>query len=205
MNDKKVWLTLGVYILTLIIMIIGATFAYFSSIKTSFVTGVNDVNSATMEILSYRSEGPIKIDAGDLNFGYGMDSLSSSSVTTAELRAGSEKVTHHYNLKLVIESNDFIYSISNNNAELLLKITDPNGEELTVVPDLNYKSYENNSGFDITNKEGTFNIVNNYEITTDDIITQSWNSELTFVNYLDNQDNNKGKSLIGRLVIETVD
>ena len=205
MKNKKLWLTIGVYVITFVVMIMGATFAYFSNIKTSIVTGVNDVNSGTMEILSFKSEGPLVIEAQEFNFGFGMDSLSSNSVTTAELRAGSEKVTHHYNIKLVIDSNDFVYSISENNAELLLKITDPEGNEVTQMDGLVHKTINDDSGFDITNKQGSYDVIENYEISTDDIVTQKWISELVFVNYLDKQDDNQGKTLIGRLVIETVD
>ena len=57
-----------------------------------------------------------------------------------------------YNIFFIIDDNDFVYSTVDGQAELLLKITDPNGNEVEDITGL--KKVEN--GFDITTRTGGF-------------------------------------------------
>ena len=114
-------------------------------------------------------------------------------------------VRHSYNLILEIDSNDFEYSTPEEDAELLLKVIDPNGNELTNIEGLEYVTVEEESGFDITDKIGNFYIVKEYLLETDYEITHNWDVTVTFVNLNAEQNINYNKELRGNLVMERAD
>ena len=76
---------------------------------------------------------------------------------------------------MIIEDNDFEYSTENQTPELLLKVVDPNGNEVKNIDGLVY--YEN--GFDITTRTGGFLLVPDYIISADETPTiQDWLIEM---------------------------
>ena len=129
-----------------------------------------------------------------------MPSLSDSTTGSAILRANNttNSATATYNIYLIIESNDFEYTTEEGTPELLLNVTDPNGNKVENITGLVH--YEN--GFDITTRTGGFLLVPDYEITATDVETiQDWLIEVTFVNLDSNQNANTGKTLTGKLYI----
>lgn len=198
------------YVISLSIMLIGATYAYFTIIKISTIIPESTIKSATTEILYFFVGDDINISASDENFKSGMSSLSSSSYATAKLEKGEAevKMKHKYNIYFNIMDNDFVYAVGSRNPELLLSITGPDGE-VTEIDNLNYKTIVDNKGithkgFDITTKTGKFTIASEYLIETEDEITQDWNIKVTLINLDHNQDVNKGKTFSGQAVIEKV-
>ncbi len=200
-KDKKNLTLLLVAGITLIIVTLGATYAFFQNqgsgsgrIDTSVITGTTD-------LLSFKFGDEINIQANQDNFGAGMGNLSDSTTGTALLRAGdtTNNVDATYNIYLIIESNDFIYTTSDGTPEILLNVTDPNGNRVENITGLVY--YED--GFDITTRTGGFLLVPDYEIsatnTTETI--QDWNIEVTLVNLDTDQNENTGKTLTGKLYI----
>ena len=111
---------------------------------------------------------------------------------------------YNYNIKLSIESNNLVYSTPNNTPELLIKVHDPNGIELTHIEGLNYVTSNGYSGFDVTTVTGDYYIANNYEIKTSDEVRQTWNIELIFINLETNQDVNTAKDFNAKLEMESI-
>lgn len=209
MSKKTRTVLFGIYIVAIFSMITSATLAYFTYVEVSSVSPEIKTTTATiMDMLVFDVENNIYIHASSDNFAQGMDSLSSETNATASLQItgneGAEKV-YEYNIILDITDNEFVYSTSNNTPELLVKVTDPEGNEVIQIPGLNYVSSNGFSGFDITTALGSFNLVSNYEIATASQVTQTWNVEVIFVNLNTNQDINTGKSFGGILKMETVD
>ena len=200
MKNKKNTILLVIAIITLITVVLGATFAYFmvqggsgANIDTSIITGTTD-------LLSFSFGDEINIQANEENFAEGMPSLSDSTTGSAILRANdaTNSATATYNIYLIIESNNFEYTTEEGTPELLLNVTDPNGKKVENITGLVH--YED--GFDITTRTGGFLLIPDYEITATDVETiQDWLIEVTFVNLDSDQNANTGKTLTGKLYI----
>ena len=205
MSKKQTLFLTIIFILTFLAFAISATFAWFAGFDISLETTDNDVSSATTETLVYNAGGPISIFADHNNFGEGMSSLKGSTSCFASLTAGSnnEMVTFNYDVRLVIEKNDFIYTLGESKPELLLVITDPLGNPVQDIKNLKYVDTGEYQGFDITKASGVYNIALNYPLQTASYVSHEWKTEVIFINYKENQDKNKGKTLLGRLEIGT--
>ena len=199
MKNKKNNILLVVAAITLITFTLGASYAYFqnqgmggANIDTNVITGTTD-------LLSFRFGDEINIQANEENFAQGMPNLSDSTTGTAILRANNatNEATATYNIYLIIESNDFIYTTENQTPEILLNVTDPNGNHVENITGLVH--YED--GFDITTRTGGFLLVPDYQISATNIseTIQDWNIEVTFVNLDSDQNANTGKTLTGKL------
>ena len=130
----------------------------------------------------------------------------------------SYEVTKNYYLALNIVQNNFIYSISPDKPEILMKVykkESPAGEytEVTTLPDgtgqktVTNKDNQTVTGFDITTKTGLINIANAKPISasTDangNITEQEddWKVEIIFVNYNEIQNENAGKKFNSNLI-----
>ena len=200
MKNRKNTILLVIATITLITVVLGATFAYFmvqggsgANIDTSIITGTTD-------LLSFSFGDEINIQANEENFAQGMPSLSDSTTGSAILRANdaTNEATATYNIYLIIESNDFEYTTEEGTPELLLNVTDPNGNPVENITGLVH--YED--GFDITTRTGGFLLIPDYEISATDVETiQDWLIEVTFVNLDSDQNANTGKTLTGKLYI----
>ena len=200
MKNRKNTILLVIATITLITVVLGATFAYFmvqggsgANIDTSIITGTTD-------LLSFSFGDEINIQANEENFAEGMPSLSDSTTGSAILRANdaTNSATATYNIYLIIESNDFEYTTEEGTPELLLNVTDPNGNPVENITGLVH--YED--GFDITTRTGGFLLIPDYEISATDVETiQDWLIEVTFVNLDSDQNANTGKTLTGKLYI----
>ena len=199
-NNKKNLLFTVIGAITLIVVTLGATYAYFvaqsgggANIDTNVITGTTDN-------LAFSFGDVINIFATEENFGQGMGSISDSTTGQAILKANNttNEATARYNIYLIIESNDFVYTTEEQTPEIVLNVTDPNGNLVENITGLVH--YEN--GFDITTRTGGFLLAPDYEITaTESQTIQDWNIEVTLVNLNSDQNENTNKTLSGRLYI----
>ena len=101
-----------------------------------------------------------------------------------------------YNIYIIIEANNLEYTTPNNTPELLLNVTDPNGNKLTNITGLVH--YE--QGFDITTRTGGFLIASDYVIEANNATeVQNWNIEITLANLDSNQNANTGKNFSAKI------
>ena len=210
-NQKKALVLSVIGVLTLIAVVVGATFAYFAA--QSGGTGNIDVNAgtATTDNLSFSVGEAISIIADQSNFAQGLGNQAGSTTASAMLTANNatNTATRNYYLYLDITSNDFIYTVDENTPELILTITDPEGNPVTSISGLSYKENVTTTvtggesqiinGFDITTQTGLITIADNYEITaTNTSTTQEW---VTLVNLDSDQEENTGKTFEASLII----
>ena len=200
MNKKFQKSILLIYIITLIISVIGATYAYFTVIKVNATSPKSEITSATSEVISFTIDNDLSIFANQYNFQEGMDSLTSKTKATAYMHfdGGTRVVKHKYDVILNIDTNDFVYTTDYEKPELVLTILDPNGEAVTTIEGLEYID----GGFDITKKTGKYYIAKEYPLETAGEVTQDWNIKVTFVNLESIQDVNNHKTLTGHVTIE---
>ena len=194
-----------VYVLSLIIMLAGATFAYFTYIRVSSVSPVVETKTATVGSILFSINSNLEIHVTADNFKEGMASISDDVIASTTLFVdGDNYFTEIYNLFLNIEDNPFIYTTTQKYPELILTVIDPDGNELTEIEGLEYKTVtdgnnETIKGFDITTASGLINIASNYEIRTNDVIKQEWMIKVTFVNLTYDQYVNGGKNFIAKI------
>ena len=205
MEDKKNTVLLTVIaIVTLLLCVIGATFAYF---QTQGGIGVNanvNVTTNTTDNLSFFVGNPISFSINQENFGPGDGNQSGETYARATLTANNatNNATANYYIYLDIQNNDFVYTTEDNQAEMLLKITNPEGSEVTTLDGYNYVTSGSVSGFDITTSTGLITIADNYEIVSTGTVTQEWKIEIIFVNLDSDQNENTGKSFSAELIIQ---
>ncbi len=197
-NNKKILGITLVGVITLIVVVVGATYAYFQATSSGEGNIDTNVGTSTTDNLSFAFGEEIHINATEENFAQGMPSLSDSTTGTALLRPNNytNQATATYNIYLIIENNNFVYTTENQTPEILLKVTSPTGVELENITGLVHTA----DGFDITTRTGGFLIISDYEITADQVEEiQQWNIEVTFVNLDSDQQANTEKNLTAKL------
>ena len=160
--------------ITLIAATLGATYAYFTAQGgTSANTNVN-VQTATTDNLSFQVGSAISLTANQEDFGQGTGDKSGETFARATLTANNatNNATRNYYVYLDITSNNFEYTTVDEQAELLLKVTAPDGSEVTTLGNLERKTSGGVTGFDITESTGLITIADNYEITSTGTVTQ---------------------------------
>jgi len=203
MKDKKVKIFSAIALVTLALLVVGATYAYFQTQYGSASNADVNVITATTDLLTFKIDKAINIGISQSEFKKGNPDASDSTGAHATLTASNsknvEKTTRSYNIYFVIDTNDFEYTTQDGTPELYLNVTDPNGNKLENITGLVH--YE--KGFDITTRTGGFLLVPDYDIeaTRGNTITQDWKVEVTFANLDTDQSKNMGKGLSGKLFV----
>ena len=207
-NKKQIILSI-IAIVTLAILVIGASFAYFAAQGNTSAQTSATVKTYTVDVFSFETGAPISFSLNQDNFASGKGNQTGSTFAKAILTANNKTntATDHYNLYLNISENTFTYTQNESTPELLLTIKDTSGNEITSITGLTHKTVTDGkgasiSGFDITTKGGVITLFDNREITATPIKTEEWNITVTFVNYNANQTGNAGKSFNAKLMIQ---
>ena len=197
---------------TLAFLVVGATYAYFQNQYDSASNADVKVMTYTTDVLTFETGDAINITADQETFGKDKGNRTGSSFAKAILQANSKTklASMKYNLYLLIEDNEFSYTLNNENPELILNITDSNGTIITIN-NLTQKTVtdakgNNITGYDITSSSGLITLLDNKTI---EVISsdngkkeENWNVTLTLINYAFDQNNNAGKSFNAKLIIQ---
>ena len=210
MDKKKRLITM---VVTLLVLTIGVTFAYFMARTGEGKQAGTAVTADTVDDLKFNvSKENLSLNINQFNFASGSGNLSDNVTATASLKANSTKntATYNYYVYFQIESNDYVYTTTDKKPEIVLSITGPNGE-ITNVDGLKYVSATNADGtvvkgFDITeSKPSVVKIANAYEISSSsstNYTNQEWTFTVTFINLDTNQVDNQNKNLTGKVLIQ---
>ena len=207
MKNKKA-ITLSVIAsLALLVLIIGATYAYFQASGGDGTSANLRVTTYTTDIITFEVGSNINIETNATLFSQGKGNASGTTFARATLTANNKtnSATENYNLFLNISDNTFLYSVDTNTPELILTIKDKSNNEVTSIEGLTYKTVTDGKGttikgFDITNKNGLLTLFNK-DITTTSTTVEEWNATVTFVNYNKDQTKNAGKKFDAQLII----
>ena len=210
MKNKKQAIILSIVAsLALLVLIVGATYAYF---QASGGTGTNadvKVTTYTTDVFNFEVGNDISIYADATSFASGKGNAVGSTFAKAILSANNKTntATKYYYLYLNISKNTFNYTQDTNTPEILLTIKDGAGNEITSINDLTYKTVTDGKGatikgFDITTGIGLITLLNNKEITASPQKTDTWNVTVTFINYDKDQSKNAGKSFNAKLIAQ---
>lgn len=209
MNKKTRNIIMALYVVALLSIVTGATYSYFTMIRVARLSPKVETQTATLNYTLFDAGNPISIYPDTDNFREGMGNLSSETFARVYLRhsEGDTAASVKYNLLLNIESNTLTYSTTERKPELILEVRDYNGDEVTNIEGLQYKTVVDGKGatikgFDITTTTGLFYIVKEREITTETELTEKWDAKVTYVNLSESQNNNLEKELKGYIRME---
>ena len=209
MEKKKVKLFSAIALVALALLVVGVTYAYFQNQYGSASNADVNVTTYTTDVLTFTTGDDINLEADQTTFGKDKGSVSGATYASALLTANNKtnKAVEHYYLYLNIENNTFTYSVQDNKPELIMTITDKDGNEVKNIEGLTYtevtdRTNKKISGYDITTKSGLVTIFNNREIIAAPKAEDKWNITITFVNYEANQNANAGKVLSAKLMIQ---
>lgn len=211
MNNKTRNIIASLYIVAILMLVIGTTFSFFTTVRMANVSPVVETSSATTNEILFEIINKIEIYPNGSNFKIGKESLSSSVNAKVTLTHSESDLSESefYNVILNISTNEFEYSTIDKTPELILAVTSPDGE-ITSIDGLTYKTVTDNkgtpiSGFDITDFKGEIAIIKNKEITVKDkdvnIVAHNWVVKVTYVNLGVSQNINYDKELSGNIEI----
>ena len=209
MEKKKVKLFSAIALVALALLVVGVTYAYFQNQYGSASNADVNVTTYTTDVLTFTTGDAINLEADQTTFGKDKGSVSGATYASALLIANNKtnKAVERYYLYLNIENNTFTYSVQDNKPELIMTITDKDGNEVKNIEGLTYtevtdRTNKKISGYDITTKNGLVTIFKNREIIAEPKAEDKWNITITFVNYEENQNANTGKALSAKLMIQ---
>ena len=204
-NRKNTILLTVIAVATLLVAVVGATFAYFTAQGgTSVQTPVN-VTTASTSNGSFQTSGAITINATQENFGQDDGDQTGQATGTVTYTASSTAASDFcYTVTLDITANNFVYT------------TDP-----TNTPELTFTARKSAAATDMTS---AVTLIDTLDITTktDDVqiptttggaeyvhqisategqtVNDQWRFTVTFVNLDSDQNANTGKSFTGQIV-----
>ena len=210
MKNKKQAIILSVIAsIALLVLIVGATYAYFQASGGTGTSANLRVTTYTTDVFNFEVGNDISIYADATSFASGKGNASGSTFAKAILSANNKTntATKYYYLYLNISKNTFTYTQNEDTPEILLTIKDDAGNEITSINDLTYKTVTDGKGatikgFDITTGIGLITLLNNKEITASPQKTDTWNVTVTFINYDKDQSKNAGKSFNAKLIAQ---
>ena len=209
-NNKKQALILSIIaVVTLIALVVGATYAYFKAQGGTGSSTEVKVTTYTTDMLTFTTGNAISLYADQSSFGSDKGSLSGETFAKATLVANNKtnEATDNYYVYFNIENNTFKYTLGNDKPELILTVTGPDGE-VTSLPGLTHKVVQDRenksiSGFDVTQANGIITIANKKTITaTTDAKEEQYTLKLTFVNYEEDQTANASSGLSAKVMIQ---
>ena len=210
MENQKTKIISIASIIALALTLVTATFAYFMAQTGEGKSADIKINASTVDTLTFEAGSAISLNLNQDNFASGKGNQTGTTFAKAMLTANNKTntATEHYYMYLNISENTFTYTQNENTPEILLTIKDANGNAITSITGLTYKTNVTDgkgasiSGFDITTKSGLITLFDNREITANPTKTEQWNITVTFVNYNANQTGNAGKSFNAKLIIQ---
>ena len=209
-KSKKQALILSIVaVVTLIALVVGATYAYFKAQGGTAGSTEVKVTTYTTDMLTFTTGNAISLYADQSSFGQEKGSLSGETFAKATLVANNKtnEATDNYYVYFNIENNTFKYTLGNDKPELILTVTGPDGSEVTELSGLTHKVVQDRenksiSGFDVTTTNGIITIANKKTITASPNAEEQYTLKLTFVNYEGDQTANATSTLSAKVMIQ---
>ena len=201
-NGRKLSLIfIFILILLVLALLVGKfTYSYLGPTIGADLEGKGEV-TASGDTLIFSKGNTLSLSATTDNFATGGSNLTATTNPKVKLIASTKtnQASATYYVGVVINSNTFAYSTTNETAEVILTIKDENGNDVTSgVDGLSYVTSGGVSGFDVTGKTGLFNIKTDYPISTNSSTTgttHTWTFTLTFVNLATDQSVNENANI----------
>ncbi len=225
MDTKKNTILLTVIaIATLLVAVVGATFAYFTAQGGAAVDANINVATGSQASADFGTINDMTIYADATTFAKGAGNREGTSTGTVKWTAPGATADHTpeelertfcYTVTIKVNANTFGYTTEDNKAELLLNITKDAKEITTGITGLTYTSVVDGkgvtlNGWDITTGTPTIEIPgdsgNVHKIIADAGAekTNSWQTKVTLVNLDADQNGNTNKNFAAVLSFSKV-
>ncbi len=208
-NKKQALILSIVAVVTLIALVVGATFAYFKAQGGTGSSTEVKVTTYTTDMLTFTTGNAISLYADQTSFGQEKGSLSGETFAKATLVANNKtnEATDNYYVYFNIENNTFKYTLGEDKPELILTVTGQDGNEVTSLPGLTHTTVQDREnktikGFDVTTTNGLITIANKKTITATPNKEEQYTLKLTFVNYESDQTANATSTLSAKVMIQ---
>ncbi len=202
-NKYKLILTLIIILLLIILLLF--SYSFFSpGVKGDNFVEFNATGN-TLDEFIFSTSGDLSLSPGSYNLYENSGNLKSESTISATLKSydTSKTIFAFYNIYFNIYKNSYDYS-NPGVAELILTITDNDGNIVSDVNGLNFVTVNGVSGFDVTESVGLFSVKLDKRIESNsyDGVTEDWLFELTLINLNENQDINQLKEFSSEIIIQ---
>lgn len=199
-NKNSIVLTI-IAVATLIVAVVGATYAFFQAQGGTAVSKDVKVTTGTAGMTTFSIANAISIEANQTNFASGKGDLTSSTTGTASFTAPSQVGTaldaadlkSCYTVTVNISSNNFVYT-SGSTPELVLDVTKGSTK---VINSLDITNRTTN--VQIPTASGGSTYVHTLQTTAGQTITDNWTVQVTFKNLSSDQNSNAGHTFSGSL------
>ncbi len=190
-----------VLVASLLVLTTSLSYAFFAGgAGPAANTDVNVASGQTTK-LTFTEGTPINLELNETTLAEGGNNVSGTTTSSATLTLGTNvaNATDNYNVYFDITANAFVYTTATKTPEILLSITDPEGNAVTLTG----LTAVSAGVYDITEYKGLIKVSEDYEISGSATTTQDWEAEITFVNLTTNQAANEGKSLTSSLILQS--
>ena len=201
--NRKSKISIIILLVVAFTFVITVSYAYFQTTLGEAAVTNTGIKTYKGDSLSFVKGDDLTLEVFAGNFAQGMGDVTSTTTSSAILKANTRTLdaTEHYNVYFHIIKNNFEYTTTELDAELILRVTDPDGNNVTSIDGLTYNGSQ--QGFDITVSDGVISIANGYTITSHSAAgeQQTWQFELAFINLDSDQSLNEGKTIDAKVVL----
>ena len=210
-NRKNTILLTVIAVATLLVAVVGATFAYFTAQGDREVQTPVNVNTAQTSNGSFVTNGSITINANQENFGQGMGNQTKTATATVTDRASSTAASNFcYTVGLQVTANTFEYTTVERTPELTFTARkSANAANLdsatTMINQRDITTTTASTTIQVPNTAEGSDFVHQIDATQGQTINDQWDFTVTLVNLNSDQNENTGKSFDGQIVFTHVE
>ena len=123
-NKKKNIVLSIVGVALILVMLLGATYAYFQAQINNGASSNVAIDTDTVDVLTFNADKDISLEVTQENFKEGAGNISGTTTLNAHLIANNTNQTasYKYNVYLDITRNNFVYSKDTKTPEIVLVI-----------------------------------------------------------------------------------
>ena len=210
-NRKNTILLTVIAVATLLVAVVGATFAYFTAQGDREVQTPVNVNTAQTSNGSFVTNGSITINANQENFGQGMGNQTKTATATVTYTASSTAASNFcYTVGLQVTANTFEYTTVERTPELTFTARkSANAANLdsatTMINQRDITTTTASTTIQVPNTAEGSEFIHKIDATQGQTINDQWDFTVTLVNLSSDQNENTGKSFAGQIVFTHVE
>ena len=210
-NRKNTILLTVIAVATLLVAVVGATFAYFTAQGDREVQTPVNVNTAQTSNGSFVTNGSITINANQENFYEGAGNQTKTATATVTYTASSTAASNFcYTVGLQVTANTFEYTTVESTPELTFTARkSANAANLdsatTMINQRDITTTTASTTIQVPNTAEGSEFIHKIDATQGQTINDQWDFTVTLVNLSSDQNENTGKSFAGQIVFTHVE
>ena len=210
-NRKNTILLTVIAVATLLVAVVGATFAYFTAQGDREVQTPVNVNTAQTSNGSFVTNGSITINANQENFYEGAGNQTKTATATVTYTASSTAASNFcYTVGLQVTANTFEYTTVERTPELTFTARkSANAANLdsatTMINQRDITTTTASTTIQVPNTAEGSEFIHKIDATQGQTINDQWDFTVTLVNLSSDQNENTGKSFAGQIVFTHVE